>query len=362
MATLVGGGSPNDVCSDAAASSRSTADSSQAQGKGSELLFASAGCIQKLRDLVEKARTECQKRQITCFEEACPQLQEICTILDQKDRLIVAGSGNVGKSTIANALLGCERFWPTASACMTSRICEAHYDASSDGAPVSKEMARKSREEFQERLQEPLHVKHPTPLLKPGVILVDLPGLDQEQEYLHRLDEYMKCHAASSVVLLYVIDVKKAICNPDRQFLKKLMNSPWMKLWQSLLLWVNQCDTGGDGDGVISDEEAPDYAELLDDIEKEASNYCTPAVFNLSMKDKKNETVLGNWQMVEAKAHFALAQLKCRRLIECLPSLEKVMNLFQSVVEADGVELRLCVIRSSVACAIRSRPKQLWKD
>jgi len=315
-------------------------DSSQVRGEGLALLSASAGCIQNLRDFVKKARAKCQECQITCFKEACPQLQDICTSLDQKDRLIVAGSGNVGKSTIANALLDCERFWPTAPACMTSRICEAHYDASSPGTPVPKEMVRKRREEFQERLQEPLQVKHPSPLLKPGVILVDLPGSDQEQEYLERLDEYMQCHAASSVVLLYVIDVKKKIGNPDRQFLQKLMKSPWMKLSQSLLLLVNKCDTGG-GDGAISDEEAPDYAELLIDITEEASNYCTPAVFDLSMKDKrKNETALGNWQKVEADVHFALAQLKCRRLIECLPSLENVMNLFH-VVEAED-ERRLC--------------------
>lgn len=325
-------------------------------GDGLALLSASAGCIQNLQDFVEKARAKCQECQMTCFKEACPQLQDISTSLDQKDRLIVAGSGNVGKSTIANALLDCERFWPTAPACMTSRICEAHYDASSPGTPVPKEMVRKRREEFQERLQEPLQVKHPSPLLKPGVILVDLPGLDQEQEYLERLDGYMQCHAASSVVLLYVIDVKKNIGNPDRQFLQKLMKSPWMKLSQSLHLLVNKCDTGG-GDGAISDEEAPDYAELLIDITEEASNYCTPAVFDLSMKDKrKNETALGNWQKVETNAHFALAQLKCRRLIECLPSLEKVMNLFH-VVEAED-ERRLC---DEVKRRLREAKKALEK-
>ena len=100
-----------------------------------------AECMKKYmkpfaREIIEvlvkyQERQECK---MESFAEACAQLQEVCQSCDQQDRLIIAGSGNVGKSTIANALLGGEKFWPTASFCMTSRICETHYNASKRGS------------------------------------------------------------------------------------------------------------------------------------------------------------------------------------------------------------------------------------
>ena len=292
---------------------------------------------QRIIQVLEK----CQER--TCresFSEACAQLKDVCQSCDQQDRLIIAGSGNVGKSTIANALLGGGKFWPTASVCMTSRICEARYNADSDGQPISKQMVQKgvtSESEECHRIQEPLRVFHPSPLLKPDVILVDLPGLDQEREYMDRLEEYMKCHSDASVALLYVIDVKNKICNPDRHFFEKLMTSPWKNLSQSLGLLVNKCDMGGDENGASSEEEAPDYAKLLADITKETQNYCTPKVMDLSMKDKKKDhpEAKVKWQEVDAYAHNAVAQLKSRRLINILLSLEKVMDMLWLAVQDD---------------------------
>ena len=154
---------------------------------------------------------------------------------------------------------------------------------------------------------------------------------------MNRLEEYMKCHSDSSVALLYVIDVKNKICKPDRDFYQKLMASPWESLSQSLGLVVNKCDMAVDGNGASSDEEVPDYAKLLADITKETQNYCTPKVMDLSMTDKKKNhpTAKEQWQKVEAYASNALAQLKSRRLINILLSLEKVMDMLWLAVQDD---------------------------
>ena len=302
-----------------------------------------ADCIKKsvkpFAQRIIQVLEKCQGRRES-FSEACAQLKDVCQSCDQPDRLIIAGSGNVGKSTIANALLGGEKFWPTASFCMTSRICETHYNASADGLAISKQMVQKSVTSASEEsslMQKPLQVFHPSPLLKPDVILVDLPGLDQEREYMDRLEEYMKCHSDASVALLYVIDVKNKICNPDRQFFDKLMTSPWRNLSQSLGLLVNKCDMGGDENGASSEEEAPDYAKLLADITKETQNYCSPRVMDVSMKDKKKNhpEAMEKWQKVEDYAQNAVAQLKSRRLINILLSLEKVMDMLWLAVQDD---------------------------
>ena len=121
---------------------------------------------------------------------------------------------------------------------------------------------------------------------------------------MDRLEEYMKCHSDASVALLYVIDVKDKIRNPDRQFFEKLQRSPWNNLSQSLGLLVNKCDMEGGENGANSDEEPPDYPKLLADITKETQNYCTPKVMDLSMKNKKedNPAAIQKWQKVEAYA------------------------------------------------------------
>lgn len=126
-------------------------------------------------------------------------------------------------------------------------------------------------------------------MLKLGVILVDLLGIDQENKYMEKLDEYMKSHPSSSVVLLYVMDVKNKILNCDRQFFEKLLRSPWMELSQRLCLLVNKCDLGGSGNCANLDEEARDYRQLLSDIKTEASNYCTPKFMDLSVSDRKKK-------------------------------------------------------------------------
>lgn len=279
--------------------------------------------------------------EIQSLQEACSRLKDACQSCEQQDRLILAGGGNVGKSTIANALLDTPRFWPTACYCMTSRICEAHYDAAADGKPVPKDLVHKSATSEREEFQQPLEVPNPSPFLKPGVILVDLPGLDQEDEYMERLDEYMKAHSADSVALFYVIDVNNKIRVPDRDFFRKLIKPPWQSLSQNLVLMVNKCDLGSTGNGVTSDEEVPDYAKLIDDITREAQNYCTPKVISISMKDKKmnHPSALSKWEEVEAKACVAIRQLKCKRFIKVLVSLEKATHVLECVMKNDQ-ELR----------------------
>ena len=81
-------------------------------------------------------------------------------------------------------------------------------------------MVEKKANSRPEESAHPLNVFHPSLLLKPDVILVDLPGLDQRREHLQSLEEYMKCHSDSSVALLYVIDVKNGICESTVYFLK----------------------------------------------------------------------------------------------------------------------------------------------
>ena len=313
---------------------------SECPEKGQDVVASFDGlaeCITALKPFANETvlvLEKCQKRlgrEMTSFTELRAKLQDVCQSCDQKDRLILAGSGNVGKSTIANAFLGGGKFWPTARFCMTSRICEAHYDAASDGTSIDKEMVQENTS------SEPLQVWHPSPLLKPDVILVDLPGLDQKEEYMERLVKYMNSHSASSVVLLYVIDVKNKICNPDRQFLEKLMKSPWQNLSQGLGFLVNKCDVGGDTNVANSDEEVPDYPKLIADITKETQNYCTPTVMDLSMKNKKenNPAAIQKWQKVEAYAHNALTKLKGKRLIQILLSLERIMDMLRLAVQDD---------------------------
>jgi ribosome biogenesis GTPase A len=211
LSVIDGGmGCVEDPSHEAAASQQSTedwakvtwaSDSSQEEGEEIEKVASVddlADCIKEsVKPFAKQIIQVLEKRQerleykSNSFSEACAQLKDVCQSCDQQDRLIIAGSDNVGKSTIANALLGGGKFWPTASVCMTSRICEAHYNASSDGQPISKDLVQKgvtSGSEESHCMQKPLQVFHPSPLLKPDVILVDLPGLDQEREYMDRLE------------------------------------------------------------------------------------------------------------------------------------------------------------------------------
>ena len=335
-----GMGSLEDPCQEAAASNQSTEAGDdwelmeEAEESAEKKVDDLADHLKSMKGFATKVLEICRKCEIPSFKDACALLEEVCQSCDQQDRLIIAGSGNVGKSTIANAFLG-PKFWPTASYCMTARICEAHYNAASDGKPISKELVQKSTSGEQEE-QNPLKLFNPCPLLKSGVVLVDLPGLDQEKEYMEKLQEYMEAHPASSVVLFYVIDVNNKIRNPDRQFLEKLMDSPWIGLSQSLRLLVNKCDVEG-VNGADSEEESPDYEKLLSDIKKEAQNYCKPKVFDLSMKDrKKHDAAVLKWQKVETDARSAIASLKAPRLREVVQFLEKVMDTFNQAADDEN--------------------------
>ena len=160
---LIGMGSVADPSQEAAASQQSedwekvTWASASSEEEGEEEEGEVVTSLDGLADFIKKSlksfATEtkqvlenCQESQeceIKSFAKACAQLQEMYQICDQKDRLIIAGSGNVGKSTIANAFLGAEKFWPTASYRMTFRICEAHYNASSTPEPIPKEWSKR---------------------------------------------------------------------------------------------------------------------------------------------------------------------------------------------------------------------------
>ena len=299
----------------------------------------------KLSDVLMSWYTKCN---VSDTLQLCSKLDSIVTESGRSDRVVVAGNGNVGKSTIVNALLGEKSFWPTASYCMTSRICETHFGerkayTSEDGhtesaiccEKIPEDIVHKSAtsepDEFKAMVQCICKAWAPSELLKPSVVLVDLPGLDQEKEYMQVLEAYMKQHPAHAAVLVYVLDVKNKIFNSDRSFFQELMRSSWMPLSQGLHLLVNKCDADPDGD---SDEEPPEYGELLQDIEQEASNYCTPNISDLSMKDRKNglEQAVQKWNAVVVNLRTALSVHKSRRLQASSDLLQTVMVALESKV------------------------------
>ncbi|CAE7933280.1 unnamed protein product, partial [Symbiodinium necroappetens] len=312
----------------------------------------------KLSDVLMSWYTKCDAEDTL---QLCSKLDNIVTESGRTDRVVVAGNGNVGKSTIVNALLGEKSFWPTASYCMTSRICEMHFGerkaySSEDGQTESAmycekipiNMVHKSAtsepDEFKAMVQCVCKAWAPSELLKPSVVLVDLPGLDQEKEYMQVLEAYMKQHPAHAAVLVYVLDVKNKICNSDRSFFQELMRSSWMPLSQGLHLLVNKCDADRDGQG-DSDEEPLDYDELLQDIEQEASNYCTPKISDLSMKDRKHglEQAVQKWNAVVVNLRTALSLHKSRRLQASSDLLQTVMVALESKVgdaEEQAEEMR----------------------
>ena len=222
----------------------------------------------KLSDVLTSWYTKCDASDKL---QLCSKLDSIVTESGRTDRVVVAGNGNVGKSTIVNALIGETGFWPTASYCMTSRICETHFGernaySAEDGdtetaircEKIPKDMVHKSAssqpDEFKAMVQCVCKAWTPSELLKSSVVLVDLPGLDQEKEYMQVLESYTKQHPAHAAVLVYVLDVKNKICNSDRSFFQELMRSSWMPLSQGLHLLVNKCDAVPDGQD-DSDEE-----------------------------------------------------------------------------------------------------------
>lgn len=145
------------------------------------------------------------------------------------------------------------------------------------------------------------------------------------------LEAYMKEHPAHAAVLVYVLDVKNKICNSDRSFFQELMRSSWMPLSQGLHLLVNKCDAAPDGH-CDSDEEPPEYGELMQDIEQEASNYCTPNISDLSMTDRKKclEQAVKKWNAVVASLRTALSVHKSRRLQASSDLLQTVMISLES--------------------------------
>ena len=236
--------------------------------------------LRRLQDFSSKASQVLQSWYERCGVpdtlQLCPELDRIAKVCGREDRLVVAGKGNVGKSSIVNALLGEKMFWPVASFCLTSRICETRYGDEKSYAPqddepsvqcqkVPKEAVHKSKatehEEFQAMNKSPLRAWAPSELLKSRVVLVDLPGPDQSKEYMEAFQTYMQEHSCEDVVLLYVLDVKSKLCDSDVRFFTQLFQSAWAPLSQGLPLLVNKCDMLQDSkkqDEESAEEEPPD--------------------------------------------------------------------------------------------------------
>ena len=154
--------------------------------------------------------------------------------------VILFGSGNVGKSSVSNSLLGKKVFWPVSAARMTGRLCKTHYGDSDEylidgesrqpmtegkipsGLVNNSTDQQDDQEEFHAQLQVALQAWTSSNFLRPGVTLIDVPGLDQKKEYLDVLLEFMKTTQVEQVVLLYVMNVRDGMRNPDRQFLEGL--------------------------------------------------------------------------------------------------------------------------------------------
>ena len=194
----------------------------------------------------------------------------------------------------------------------------------------------------------------PSELLRSSVVLVDLPGLDQEKEYMQVLESYMKQHPAHAAVLVYVLDVKNKICNSDRSFFQELMRSSWMPLSQGLHLLVNKCDAV-QGSETDEDEPPPPYQSLMEDIEQDACNYCTPKLFPLSMKDRKAglEDAVFKWDAVVADLRSALTNRKSLRLRRSSDDLRVVMQQLES--KLNDSERRVEEMQSQIEEAEASR-------
>mmetsp|Transcript_25067 Transcript_25067/g.47239 ORF Transcript_25067/g.47239 Transcript_25067/m.47239 type:complete len:609 (+) Transcript_25067:68-1894(+) len=315
-----------------------------------------------IMDFAEKFRAEFQMWISICSVEdglkLLPTLQDVVNKCGTCDRVVVAGMGNVGKSSVGNALLG-EKVWTVSTSCMTSCLCEAHddkhecegVDGERDPGTAKKENINKNattqKADFGEMVKRVLNAWAPIQFLQGRTILVDLPGLDQKKEYIGELRKYWQTHSADAVVLLYVVDVHQKLRNPDREFLQELLKSPWS---QSLLLLVNMCDT------ICSDdeEEPVDYKRLVSDIHVDASLYCQPTTFPLSMKECQKEVAnaVQQWDDAYKAIQAALAQKKAMRLSQCVQVVSSALeSLGAALADAEEKERQLKDMRDKLAKA-----------
>merc|ERR1712087_570939 len=96
---------------------------------------------------------------------------------------------------------------------------------------------------FDTMVKSTLSVSAPNDVLEAGVVLVDLPGFDQEKEYLDEFQKYMDRHPVENIVMVYLLDVKNKLLNSDREFFAKLGATSWQDLLgRCLTVFVNKCD------------------------------------------------------------------------------------------------------------------------
>ena len=274
----------------------------------------------------------------------------------RKVEVVLLGNGNVGKSSIANDLLGKRAFWPVSKARMTGRLCKTHYGEhdeyslnGEDRRPaetgkISKNLVqsrtalRNDREQFCAELRVPLQAWTPSAFLRPGVVLVDPPGLDQEKEYMDALHEHIQTTCADQVVILYIMDVCQGMRNSDRQFLEELKRSQWTSASLRLLLVLNKCDTlvsTEDAAEEGSDEASVDYDDLVADIVTEAKNYCQPRAYRLSVDDQRRggTRAMQEWSSLLSAVESAIAQQKYVQLQLCLHDAHHVMTSLEAVLD-----------------------------
>ena len=66
------------------------------------------------------------------FNQFHAVIGSIINVGSKKIDIILFGNGNVGKSSVANSLLGKKVFWPVCEARMTGRLCKTHYGDSDE--------------------------------------------------------------------------------------------------------------------------------------------------------------------------------------------------------------------------------------
>ncbi|CAE8702576.1 unnamed protein product [Polarella glacialis] len=271
----------------------------------------------------------------------------IDTLACEKDQLVVVGCGNAGKSSFCNQLLG-EKLWPVTKCCLGLPLCEACYGSErffSAGASnteefsfyaiegiasapeVASDMAGTSsttegeglapQQQEQEEGPEPLwHVQLPSPLLEPGIVLVDTPGFDGKVECRKAIENYLfSAPRLSEVVVVYLIDANRGISWPDRDFFQLLLQPGCGQVALQMILLLNKCD----GRSTCNDEEEDQRMEcprILAEIESELSKYSITQVLPLSLKEARQGVpeALQELAVIEAKIDGALAALKSERI------------------------------------------------